>query len=336
MAYFDIAPGPGEIVRRRVTVGQLADGSPAYVPVVVIRGVQDGPTAYLQAGIHGDEITGIEVCRRLVASIDPAEVRGRVVAVPIGNVPAYLDRKRSHVEEERGPIDMNRVFPGDPCGLLTERIAAALVGELLEHADYALDFHSALAGCNIMPCAYVSAAPTHPLRPAQEQLASSLGWGLTCLQEGITEFGHTNLSRSFCAVAERAGVPAIIAELGESGRITGELIDLGVRGARQVLVDQGNLPPGSPAPAAPGTSFRNIAFVHAERGGIVNHCLPLGSAVRAGDELAVVSDPVTGESTGCRAPFDGLVLRQLTLGTCAVGAELVWVAHDIVNEDGTR
>ena len=337
MAFFGIAPGPGEIVRERVTVGQLADGTPAYVPVVAIAGRHDGPTAYLQAGIHGDEITAIEVCRRLIASIDPADVRGRIVAVPIGNVPAFLNRKRSFVEEERGPIDMNRVFPGDPAGLLTERIAAALVGELLEHADYALDFHSALAGCNIMPCAYVSAAATDPLRPAQEQLASSLGWGLTCLQEGITAMGHTNLARSFCAVAERAGVPAIIAELGESGRITAEVVDVGVSGARQVLAAQGNLPtqPAAPGDARP-TRFRNIAFVHAERGGIVNHRLPLGAKVARGEDLAVVHDPVTGDAMSVTAPFDGIVLRQLTLGTCAMGAELVWVAHDIVAENGSR
>jgi predicted deacylase len=330
MTFLGVEPRAGEVQRARVPFGQLADGSPAYIPVVSVAGREDGPTAYLQAGIHGDEITGIEVCRRVLASLDPSAVRGRIVAVPIGNVPAFRNRRRSFVEEERGPIDMNRVFPGDPGGLLTERIAAALVTEFLEPADYALDFHSALAGCNISPCSYVSGAAGNAVRQTQERLAASLGLGLTCLQEGTTEFGHSNLSRSFCSTAERAGVPAIIAELGESGRITWDFVERGVAGTRRALIDQGNLVDDAAPPATPSVCFRAIAFVHAERGGIVNHLVPLGATVEVGDPLVRVIDPVTAEETTSSAPVAGIVLRQLTLGSCGVGAELAWVAHEIL------
>ena len=88
MTFVGIDPRPGEVRRERVPVGRLADGIDAYVPVVAIGGTADGPTAYLQAGIHGDEVTAIEVLRRVLVAIDPAAVRGRIIAVPIGNVPA--------------------------------------------------------------------------------------------------------------------------------------------------------------------------------------------------------------------------------------------------------
>ena len=334
MAFLGVDPQPNEVRRERVAIGQLADGSPVYVPVVVVRGAADGPTAYLQAGIHGDEVTGIEVCRRAVASLDPATVRGTVVAVPIGNVPAYRNRSRSFLDEERGPIDMNRVFPGDPAGLLTERIAATLTDEFLRPADYAVDFHSALAGCAIAPCAYVSGGEGHAVRRAQERLAEAFGLGLTCLQEGTTEFGHSNLTRSFCATAERAGVPAIIAEMGESGRITAEVVDHGVAGTRRALAALGNLPLDDAPVAAPSVRFRAIAFVHAERGGLVNHAVALGDRVEEGDVLGVVIDPVGGDETPAVSPVSGIVLRLLTLGTCNVGAELVWVAHELVDPAG--
>lgn len=333
MPFLGVEPQSSEVRRERVAVGQFADGSPVVVPVVAIRGAADGPTAYLQAGIHGDEVTGIEVCRRVMASLDPEEVRGTVVAVPIGNVPAYLNRSRSFLDEERGPIDMNRVFPGDPSGLLTERIAWTLVDEFLRPADYAVDFHSALAGCAIAPCAYVSGAEGHPVRQVQQQLAEAFGLGLICLQEGTTEFGHSNLTRSFCATAERAGVPAIIAEMGESGRITAGVVERGVAGARRALAALGNLVPDG-APPPPSVRFRAIAFVHAERGGLVNHAVALGDRVEEGDVLGMVVDPVGGEETPVVSPVAGIVLRLLKLGTCHVGAELVWVAHDLAEGVG--
>jgi predicted deacylase len=327
--FLGVDPRRSEVRRERVAVAQYADGSPVVVPVVAIRGAAEGPTAYLQAGIHGDEVTGIEVCRRLLASLDPTELRGTVVAVPIGNVPAYRNRSRSFLDEERGPIDMNRVFPGDPAGLLTERIAATLVEEFLRPADYAVDFHSALAGCTIAPCAYVSGAEGHPVRDVQERLAEAFGLGLICLQEGTTEFGHSNLTRSFCATAERAGVPAIIAEMGEAGRITAGVVELGVAGARRALAEMGNLAPDGAAPPL-SARFRAIAFVHAERGGLVNHAVALGDRVEEGDMLGTVADPVGGEETPVVSPVGGIVLRLLTLGTCNVGAELAWVAHHLV------
>ncbi len=329
MPFLDVDAPPGGVTRARVPVAQLADGSDAVLPVVVIRGPVDGPTAYLQAGVHGDEVTGIDVCRRVLAAIDPTDVRGRIVGVPVANVPAYRDRRRSFVQEERGPIDMNRVFPGDPCGLLTERVAATLVSELLAHADYAIDFHSALAGCDISPCAYVSSEPGTALRARQEALADALAFGLTCLQDGVTAMGHTDLSRSFSAAAERLGIPAVIAELGESGRITSHRLRTGVDGTLRALVAQGSLEADAAPAPAPSRRFRRIAFVHAERGGMVEHLLDLGRPVRAEEPLARIVDPVTAEEELVLSPVDGIVLRQLTLGTCNVGAELVWVAHQL-------
>src|SRR5262245_39021649 len=136
--YLGVPVKPGETVRQRVAVGELADGSAVSLPVVTISGAKDGPTLYLQAGIHGDEQTGIAICREALRGIDPAALAGTVVAVPVANVPAYLTRTRGFLHEERWLIDINRIFPGNPAGLMTERIANVLFEEFAKHADFTI------------------------------------------------------------------------------------------------------------------------------------------------------------------------------------------------------
>lgn len=327
MRFLGIEPARGEVRRGRARVGSYADGTPVEIPVIVASGMEDGPTAYLQAGIHGDETTAIELCRRVVAAIDVPMLKGIVAVVPIGNVPAYLTRSRSWVHEERGPIDMNRIFPGDRDGLLTEQIAAAIVDGFLTSADYAIDFHSALGGCIIHPCVYVSGAAGHPVRDVQDRVASAMAFGLTCVQDGLKEFGHTNLSRSFASVAESMNVPAVVAEMGESGRITEAFLPVGVSGTIRALAAMGNLDHADVA-VEQSVRFRSIEFIHAPRGGLISQRRRLGEPVRAGDELAAVIDPYTGDEAVVTAPRDGIVFRQMTHGGCASGAELVWLASD--------
>ena len=126
MSFLGVTADPGTRVTARVPIGSYAEGSPVELPVAVIRGQEDGPTLYLQAGLHGDELTGIDICRRVLAELDPARLRGTVVSVPLANPPAHRSRTRGAVTEERGPIDANRVFPGNAGGLLTERIVDTL------------------------------------------------------------------------------------------------------------------------------------------------------------------------------------------------------------------
>src|SRR5579872_4548087 len=158
MTFLGVTARPGEVTRNRVPVGELADGTPVALPVVVIHGAQPGPTLYIQAGLHGDEMTGVEICRRTLPTIDPAVLKGTVVSVPLANVPSHLSRTRGFLHEERWLIDINRIFPGNPHGLLSERIAHVLFNEFVLPADFSFDLHSALDGCEMGPHAYIDPA----------------------------------------------------------------------------------------------------------------------------------------------------------------------------------
>ena len=124
--FFGVKAQRNAVVRQRVPVGALGDGTPITLPVIVIGGKDDGPTVYLQGGVHGDEVTGIEVLRGILARLDPGDLRGTVVAIPTANPPAFISKTRGFVLEERGPFDMNRIFPGSEHGVLSERIAWVL------------------------------------------------------------------------------------------------------------------------------------------------------------------------------------------------------------------
>ena len=153
-SFLGVRERPGTVVRRRVAVATWPDGSPLTLPILVATGAP-GPALYVQGGLHGDEIVGVEAARQIVAAVRASEIRGTLVSVPIANPPAFMSRQRGWPFEARGPIDMNRVCPGDANGPLTARIARAIFDGILPSADYCLDFHGGMSGSSEAPFAQV-------------------------------------------------------------------------------------------------------------------------------------------------------------------------------------
>src|SRR4051794_27566064 len=137
-------------------LGRRPDGSQIGIPLIGVAGAQPGPTLGIIAGIHGDEYEGPEAARALLDELDPAELRGGIICAPVANVAAYEDFHRV------GPIDhqdLNRVFPGKSDGSLTERVAAALVREVVEQCTTLLDLHSAGFAYDLYPYVGFNATP---------------------------------------------------------------------------------------------------------------------------------------------------------------------------------
>lgn len=327
MPYLDVPIRRGEITKTRVTVGELADGSPVALPVVTIGGTKDGPTLYIQAGIHGDELTGIEIARRVLAEVRPEGLAGNVVAVPLANVPSYLSRTRGFLHEERWLIDINRIFPGNPKGLLTERLASVLFDQFIRPADFSIDLHSALDGCDIAPFVYVDPDDNESgTLAARETYATAFGTPYIYRKKRGTKFGTSDLSRSLTTQADLARKGTIIAEMGESRRVSQNVVPLGVRGVHNVLVAMGMSGRG-PAPTGPQRTFTEIHLVHAERGGGLRMSVDLRDEVKQGDTLAEIVDVFGQTVETLRAPVDGFVLRAMRLGSLATGAEVAWIAR---------
>lgn len=326
MPFLNVPVKRGEIVRTRVPVGEFMDGTPVALPVVTIGGTKDGPVFYLQAGVHGDEMTGIEIARKFLATLDPSRIAGTVVCVPLANVPAHLSRTRGFLHEERWLMDINRMYPGNANGLLSERIAHTLLSEFVMAADLSMDLHSALDGCDIAPFTYVDPdddqAGTRALR---ERVALGFGAPYVLYKSRVAALGTSDMTRSLnnqSDLARRAMVPM---EVGESRRVSTQHLGMAVNGLHNALRILG-VEAGEPSPVPAPRRFSKIALAHATHGGGVRMAVDLGDEVVSGQEVAEIVDVFGQTIERIHAPRDGFVLRVIRNGAIATGGEVVWVA----------
>jgi predicted deacylase len=328
VAFLDVDVGPRRVTRARVPMGEFSDGTQVTLPVVAVNGAHDGPTLYVQAGLHGDEQTGIAVCRTFLESLhdlDLDRLAGRLVVVPIANPPSHLTRSRGYLHEERRMIDLNRIFPGDRDGLLSERIANTLFEEFVRPADFCVDLHSALEGCTIAPFVYVDPDDDDTgTRSIRERLALAFGTPFVYYRKRGTRFGTSDISHGLMAQADAIGKPAIIAEMGQSQVVTRDYVPVGVTGLHNVMRALGMLE-GEPVPTPEQRHFSQIHLVHATRGGGLETTVSVGELVSEGDLLGRVVDVFGQTVEEFKAPTTGFVLRLMLWGAVATGAEFAWI-----------
>jgi predicted deacylase len=327
MAFLGIAANPGEVVRKRIPIAEFADGSPVSLPVTMIRGAQDGPTLYLQGGLHGDEVTGVANCRASLRSIDPAKLHGTVVGVPVANVPAFLTRTRGYLNEERWLVDVNRIFPGSASGLLTERIAHTLLNDFVAHADLTIDFHTALDGCDIAPIVQIDPADDdHGTLEMRTKTGEVFGTPYIYYKpEGASFVGSKSGSGSMSVQADLMGKPMIVAEMGESRRVSWHRVPIAVRGVHNVLRVL-DMEDGEPETDGPSRRYTTRIPVHCNRGGGLHPEADLGDEVTEGQVVARIVDVFGDTVEELTSPIDGFILRAMRFASVSTGAEIFWVA----------
>lgn len=322
--FLGVKPVPGSVVREKVTIGTMPNGAPVELPVVIVSGDSPGPTIYVQAGVHGDEVTGVQLLVRLLAGLDVAQVAGTIVAVPLANPPAFLTRSRGFALEERGPFDLNRIFPGSPTGVLSERIVHAIFQEFVLQSDLTVDLHSALAGCDIAPFVYVDPDDDESgSLDLRLRLAKAVGTPYIYRKQRGSKLGTSVMTGAINTQADAHGKPLLAVEMGESHRISWQHMQAGVEGMRNLLREFGNLRERAVS-HDDAVHFSRITLIHSPTGGLHESLVELGQRVTAGQELVLVTDPSSGESTVVTAPADGIVLRLMRTTPVGTGAELVW------------
>lgn len=327
MAWLGAQLSPGEKIKQRIPIGEFSDGTPVLLPVVTITGANDGPTFYLQAGVHGDEVTSIEIARGVIAAIDAKRLNGSLVVVPIANIPAYLTRTRGYLHEERWPIDMNRVFPGSESGLLTERIAGILFKDFLQAADVSVDLHAALDGAAIVPFAYVVPDDDeHGTLALRRRVAHAMGLPYVYYEKRGDQLGTSNVARTMALQGDLVGRAVVDVEMGESRRVTREVVQLGVDAIGRALQELEMLPrDGKPAPRQ--ESFHDITLLHCQHGGGVRLHVSLRDKVQQGQRVGEIVDVFGDTAEELRAPVGGFVVRVLTFANVSTGAEILWIGH---------
>jgi predicted deacylase len=274
----------------RVPVAAISNGHRFELIVHRIAGTATGPTLGVIGGIHGDEPLGVETVRQFLAGLERDDFRGEVIAIPLANPYAFQSLTRNT------PLDMtnlNRVFPGDPDGVLTEQLARVIVEQLVPHCDVLIDFHS---GGNLATVDYVYMHDDGPL---------SRVFGCEIL------FQSPSFDGTLGDYARSQGVRVVVSELGGGQQLNDHYIAKGVRGARNVMKSLDML---DGEPELPGRQIvvTNMAYMRPHQGGIMLSNVTasqLGGEVPRGFELATIIDPATFEALEVLdAPFDPSLL----------------------------
>src|SRR5689334_12254078 len=250
------------------------------VPVVEVAGAADGPRLTVLAGVHGCEYASMAAVRQWARSLEERDLRGRVVAVPVLNLPAFRARTPFLVPDDGK--NLNRCFPGDPAGTLADRLAYDAFTQLISGSDALVDAHTGDMVEALEPFALYDAGPAEA---RARELASAYGLGYVIRQEPGPDRA---VGGSTSAAAAEAGIPAIIAEAGGCGLVERAAVDAHVRGLDRVLAALGMT--GDPAPdgEAP-VHLGRFLWLRAAREGWWEPAVRPGERVVEGQVLGTVS-----------------------------------------------
>jgi predicted deacylase len=296
------------------------------IPIVVLRN-GDGLTALLVSGTHGDEYEGQVALCNLVKSLDPARIKGRVIILPAANFPAAMAGKRT------SPIDegnLNRLFPGDPDGSVTEQLAYHIEHELVPMADLVCDLHSGGSSLMYVPSALFGGWQRDGSTAAGVAALKAFGASTAYVAES-----NQGGARTLSGGAARKGVVCLGTEAGGSGHVTLSALHMVERGVINVLVHLGILPETDRiAPDGP-TRFLEVGgpdyFVYTPEAGLFEPLVELGDMVRAGQPAARIHTPETPWAEPITAHFgrDGFVLCKRIPGRTVRGDCLFHLGTDI-------
>ncbi len=264
----------------------------ASAPVQVAHGAEPGPVLCLTAAVHGDELNGIEIVRRVMHGIDVSTLKGTVIGVPIVNIPGFLRGSR-YLPDRR---DLNRYFPGDPEGSLASRIAHDFFQRIIRHCDQLVDLHTGSFARTNLPQLRADLSD-HAI------VEMTKGFGAIAVLHSSGAEG--TLRRS----AALAGIPSVTLEAGEPERLQTEDVEQGVKGVES-LMSALDMTPKKFVWRNPQPVFYESQWVRAERGGIFFTDTQLGDVVDAGDILGTVTDPLSNVRTDVVAPLRGRVLGK--------------------------
>lgn len=309
----EVLAGRGQRGRGWLPVGEGLGWWDMRLPVMWVTGQRSGPTLVVSAAVHGDEYEGGAACRRLWRDVAPQDICGSLVMVPAVNVLAHRAGTRTSPVDL---MDMNRVFPGRMPGTMTEMIAHAFFHEIVCRADCLVDLHAGGLGYSMLPLAVMLEEGDEEFRAREWGLVKATGLGHVWKGAGKWPAAHT--------AAIRRGIPGVLLELGEEGRLKPDRLELGLTAVRNVMSHLGMMP-GDVVPASP-VVVRGT-FQVAVAGGLFEPVCEAGERVVNGQMLGRTVDVFGEELELFRAGTDGIVCSVRTHPSLEPGQWTVFVGE---------
>jgi predicted deacylase len=304
-----IEAGSNQTVELPVSV--LSDHTPVTMSAHVTHGKSDGPIMFVSAGIHGDEVIGVEIVRRLLRAPNLRTLRGTLIVVPIVNTFGFINRSR-YLPDRR---DLNRSFPGSTVGSLASRLAHIFLTKIVARCDLGIDLHSAAIHRTNLPQIRISAD-----NERTAELANVFG-APVILQSNLRD-------GSLRAAADELGKDVLLFEAGEALRFDEMSIRAGVAGVLRVMHHIGMISSkGIAKTKMPSQLCVSSSWVRAPAGGLLRIFRADGDVVAEGDLLAAVADPFGGEEIEILAPFGGIIVGRAVMPIINEGDALFHLAR---------
>lgn len=285
---------PGESKTINVEIARLHTTTKLNIPVIVRRSKIDGPVVLFSAGIHGDEINGVEIVRQLISKKINRPKKGTIICIPIINVYGFVNKSREFPDGR----DLNRVFPGSKTGSLASRFAFHILTEIMPVVNYAVDFHAGGASRFNAP----------QIRLAQHNEELKI---LADVFNAPFTLYSKNIAGSFRNASEKLNVKMLLFEGGKSLDINNHIADEGVNGVKRLLSHLDMLDPKHNViqQKTPTTYIEKSGWVRAKCSGLLHDYNTIGTFLKKGSVLATITDPYGKFERKVKAPNDGYVIN---------------------------
>lgn len=284
--------------------------APVTIPVRVIHGKTSGPTAFVLAAIHGDELNGIEIIRRLRKVKILKRLHGTLILVPLVNIYGVMTQSR-YLPDRR---DLNRSFPGSAKGSLAARVADTLFKKIISYADFGIDLHTGAIHRSNLPQVRVNTKDTKALEIAEVFEAPVILH--SPLREG-----------SLRETADQNNIPIVLYEAGEALRFDEKAIRIGVKGIINILRTQKMLPPNPrKKPFKKSILTVESKWLRSPQSGLIRTVKSLGDTIEEGDVLALIDDPLTDDNTEIKSTLKGIIIGRTQIPLVQEGDALFHIA----------
>jgi predicted deacylase/dienelactone hydrolase len=322
MAVGPVRSVPGEKVSGYLPVAAGVD-SATRIPVTLIQGRLPGPALALVAGTHGAEVAPVVALQRLRNDIDPRTLRGTLILVHIANMPSFV-----HRTIYRNPWDeknLNRMYPGDPNGTVTQRIADVITREVIDQSDYLVDMHAGDGNESLIPFTYWNKLGLDP-RVDSIARVMAIAWGNPYIYIDTSRPRDLRASVYTQNTAHLRGKPSITTETGWLGVPTEEMVVRNVDGAMRLMRSLGMLPGRNPT-RPPPTWIDRAQVLTADISGTWHAGVERGARVAAGQVLGRLTDYFGTPMAEVRSPFAGIVLYVIGSPAITKGEPVAFVGQ---------
>ena len=286
---------PGESRTINMEIARLHTMTKLKIPVIIERSKIDGPVVLFSAGIHGDEINGVEIVRQLIVRKINKPQTGTIICIPVVNIFGFVNKSREFPDGR----DLNRVFPGSKNGSLASHFAWHILNEIIPFVDYAIDFHAGGASRFNAPQIRIE-----PDNTDLKKLAAVFCAPFTLYSK--------NIAGSFRNSCGKLGIKMLLFEGGKSLDLNPEITQEGVNGSKRILEHLGmlNSRKSSKEPARPSIYIEDSMWVRARHSGMFQNYIHAGKFVEKGEVIACITDPFGKFEQKVKAPNSGYIINS--------------------------